>query len=67
MNKPLFYIIVMFLLSSCTITGPYTGAEYSIGANTEDGIYIKIMPLRWKQTVETAKALSDWATDYDKE
>lgn len=61
MKKLVFYIIVIFALSSCTISGPWTGTEYSIGANRNEGIYIKAMPLRWKETVDTAKAIGDWA------
>lgn len=63
MRKIVIFAFILFVGSSCTVTGKWTGTEYSIGANATEGFYIKAMPARWKAIKETANDLTEWAKD----
>ena len=42
MRKYILVLILMIVSTSCTITGPYTGSKYAIGADEEIGVYASV-------------------------
>ncbi len=65
--KYLILLTALILSSSCTIRGAWTGTEYSIGANRNDGLYIKAMPLKWQEIVNTKELFVDWVSKDDED
>jgi|14_taG_2_1085336.scaffolds.fasta_scaffold00545_19 hypothetical protein len=43
--KKLFICIVLLACTGCEIVGPYTGTKYSIGVDSDNGLYLHAKPL----------------------
>lgn len=45
--KKIIILLILVLCASCEVTGPYTGTKYSIGVDSDNGLYLHAKPLEF--------------------
>ena len=65
--KKFILAAVLMLTTSCTLTGPYTGSKYSIGADDEIGVYASVKFFDSDTVTKGVVQAYDWVAGDDDE